>query len=163
MNASEVPRRNPNYGSLYGALAVVAVALTGGQIYADVEQDGVRLDYLSLWQMLGTSNGAPLAMASLSLLGVLVALCAVIAVRGASTPGLPLGVSSVALVAALMLMVKVGTSRNYPAEFDTAGGMMLVTAWAAIILGVVHAVHLTAVRRRQLVSDRIRDGRGAAS
>lgn len=147
--ATPPPRKGlPNYGSLYGGLAVVALALTGGQIYADVEQDGSRINYLSLWELLGTPNGAGLAMASLSILGVLVVLCAVAAVRGVSSIGLPLGVAGLALLAAVMLMAKVGANNRYPTELDTAGAMILVTAWGAIILGIVHAIHLMAVRRR---------------
>lgn len=138
----------PNYGSLYGGLAAVAVALTGGQIYADVEQDGISITYASLWELLGTPNGAGLAMVSLMLLGVLVLLCAVAAVRGVSTIALPIGVSVLALVAAVMLMARVGTNYRYPAELDTAGAMLLVTAWGAIILGVVHTSHLIIFRRR---------------
>lgn len=88
-------------------------------------------------------------MASLMLLGVLVLLCAVAAVRGVSTVALPIGVAVLALVAALMLMAKVGASHRYPTELDTAGAMMLVLAWGAIVLGVVHSIHLTIIRRRQ--------------
>lgn len=147
-HAASSAKEMPNYGSLYGGLAAVAVALTGGQIYADVEQDGISITYASLWELLGTPNGAGLAMASLMLLGVLVLLCAVAAVRGVSTVALPIGVSVLALVAASMLMARVGTSYRYPAELDTAGAMMLVTAWGAVVLGVAHTIHLIIIRRR---------------
>lgn len=130
----------PNYGGLYGGLAFVATALTGGQIYADQDDGSLRIDYLSLWQMLGTPNGASLAFFALALLGALVALCAYAVVQPVTTIAIPVSVIVIAAIAVLMLLAKVGSSRD--PDYDTAGAMLLVSCWAAMLLGGVHTAHL---------------------
>lgn len=138
----------PNYRGLYGGLAVVVTALSGGQLYADYEDENLSIDYPTLWEMLGSRYGAGLALASLTLIGVLVLLCAIASVRRITPVGIPIAVALIGIGGAAMLIGRVGAGSRHVPELDTAGAMMLMTCWAAIALGVVHAIHLIVVRLR---------------
>lgn len=133
----------PSYGGLYGGLAFVVIALTGGRIYVDPE--AVPSTYPTLWEMLST-RGAVLGAGALLIVAGIVLLSAIAVVRGVRSIPIPIAVAALALLAAVMLMARVGSSQA--PDLATAGGMMLVTCWAAVGLGIVHAIHVSRWRSR---------------
>ncbi|WP_420111195.1 hypothetical protein [Pseudactinotalea sp.] len=136
----------PSYRGLYGGLALVVAALSGGQLYADYEDENLSIDYPTLWEMLGSRYGAGLALASLTLIGVLVLLAAIASVRPITPVGIPITIALIGIAGAVMLISRVGAGSRHVPELDTAGAMMLMTCWAAVALGVIHAIHLIVVR-----------------
>src|SRR5699024_6249291 len=113
-------------------------------IYQD--PDG-SFDYASIWELFTIPGRVGLGMMSVILLGALVILSAVATVRGGASRAIPIALAAVALVVAILLMSGFGASRTSPYEFATAGAMMLATAWGAVILGIVHVIHLGVLRR----------------
>lgn len=141
-NQSGLPNHSglPNYSGLYGGLAVVTVALTGDQFYADIHDDGLTVTYLSMWQMLVSARGAGIGFLCVILLGSLVTLCATAVVRGVRSIAQPIGVAVVAIIALAMLLGRVGTSRD--PDLSTTGTMLVMVGFAAVLLGIVHTIHL---------------------
>lgn len=128
------------YRTLYGALAVLVFGLSGTQFYVrDVVEGAPQRE--TLFTLLGSRWGAGLAMASLLLLFGLVALCIFAAVRTVSSVGLPIAIVVLAVIGAVMLLAKIGFNGPAPA-FDDGGTMLVTLAFGAVLLGVVHTVHL---------------------
>lgn len=135
----------PRYGSLYGPLAVLALALSGTNLFLTYDSEG-QVDRDSLWDMLHTSWGAEVGFISLMLIFVLAGMCAYAAVRPVRSAAFPLVIAGLALLGALMLMAKIGWGERNP-PFDDGAIMLISTAWGAVLLGLVHAVHLAIWRR----------------
>lgn len=137
----------PRYGSLYGAIAVLALALNGTSFYlGEPNSDGVVYRE-SLWKMLESPRGSDLAIASLLMVFLMVGLCAYAAVRPVTSVALPVTVTLIALGGAVMLILKVGWGDRDPA-FDDGGIMLVNTAVGAVLLGIVHTIHLIVWRVR---------------
>lgn len=137
----------PRYGSLYGPIGVLALALSGTSFYLGTPNPDGEVYRESLWKMLENPYGAGLALASLLMIFLMVGLCAYAAVRPVRTVVLPVVVALIALGGAIMLMLKVGWGGSDPA-FDDGGIMLMNTAWAAVLLGIVHTIHLSLWRVR---------------
>lgn len=133
------------YRNLYAALAVVTFALSGTEFYVREVVDGYQ-QRETLWTLLGSRWGAGLAMISLLLVFAMVALFVCGAVRAVRTVALPVAIVVLSLIGAVMLMAKVGFSDPAPA-FDDGGTMLVTLAWGAILLSLVHIVHLILWRR----------------
>jgi len=134
------------YRQLYGAVAVVGFVLSFTQFYAREVVDGYP-ERLTLWTLLADPNWEGVAMAALLLLFSLVAIAVCGAVRSVRTVAVPVAMVVLSLVGAVMLMAKIGYSDPAP-PFDDGGAMMLALAWGAVLLGVVHTVHLIVWRWR---------------
>lgn len=137
----------PRYASLYGAIAVLALALNGTSFYLGAPNPDGEVYRESLWKMLERPHGASLALVSLLLVFVMVGLCAYAAVRPVTSVALPVTVALLALGGAVMLILKVGWGDSDPA-FDDGGIMLVNTALGAVLLGIVHTIHLIVWRRR---------------
>ncbi|WP_147916251.1 hypothetical protein [Ruania zhangjianzhongii] len=135
----------PRYGSLYGPLGVLALALSGTNLFLVYDSDG-QVDRDSLWDMLHTSWGTEIGFISLLLIFVLAGLCAYAAVRPVRSIALPVVIAGLAFLGALMLMFKIGWGDRNP-PFDDGAIMLISTAWGAVLLGLVHAIHLAIWRR----------------
>jgi hypothetical protein len=135
------------YARFYAPLAVVATVLGVMPIFNSVVTvDGrtVKVDtYGSLFDMAGRYSGDP-AVVAIGLLAVLVTLLVVASVRGARSPALPLALAVVAALLVIMLLTKPGTGQPTP-ELSGAGTAGLVVGCWIVVLGVVHAIHLTRV------------------
>lgn len=136
----------PTFAGLYGGLAFLVVALTAAPFYANTETDTLRITYFSIWQMLGRSNGGGLDVFSILLLAIMVGLCVRATIRPVRSVALPLGVTAIALVAVLMVGLRVGADRD--AALSATGSMLMATGIAAMVLGVGHAIHLTILKAR---------------
>ncbi|ACQ78922.1 hypothetical protein Bcav_0660 [Beutenbergia cavernae DSM 12333] len=139
------PASPPGYGRVYAAIGMLAIALSGTQIYADVVDGNVTSTYASMWELIGHGRGAAIAMLGLLVLFSVAAACLVAAFRDVRTVGLPITIAVLALLAALMLATKIGAGSPTP-TFDDGGAMMVTTAWFTVAFAVVHTVHLL-VRR----------------
>ncbi|WP_147916254.1 hypothetical protein [Ruania zhangjianzhongii] len=150
MTAPDEPGRvqgPPRYGSLYGAIAVLALALNGTSFYLGEPNSSGEVYRESLWKMLERPYGMDLALVSLLMVFVMVGLCAYAAVRPVTSVAVPVIVALISLGGAVMLMLKVGWGDSDPA-FDDGGIMLMNTAWGAVLLGIVHTVHLIVWRAR---------------
>lgn len=136
----------PRYGSLYAAFGVMALALSASNLYLTYDADG-RLERQSLWDLVRSSWGAEIGFLSLLLIFVLVGMCGYAAVRPVRSVAFPLVIVGLALMGALMLMFKLGFNGE-PPPFDDGAVMLIATAWGAVVLGIVHSVHLAVWRRR---------------
>lgn len=135
------------YRQLYGAIAVVGFVLSATQFYVrEVVDDGYP-ERETLWTLLDSLWGAGLATTALLLLFILVAVAICGAVRSVRTVAVPVAMVVLSLVGAVMLMTKVGFRDPGP-PFDDGGAMMLALAWGAVLLGVVHTIHLILWRRQ---------------
>jgi hypothetical protein len=147
--ARERARVSEWYARFYAPLAVVSTVLSAMPIFNSVVTvDGhtVRVDtYGSLFDMANRRGGDP-AVLALGLLAVLVALLVLASVRVRSR-AVPLALAAVAALLVVMLITKPGTGHPTP-ELSGAGTAGLVVGCWIVVLGVVHAVHLTRVGRR---------------
>ena len=137
----------PRYGSLYGAIAVLALALNGTSFYLGEPNSSGEVYRESLWKMLERPHGTDLALVSLLMVFLMVGLCAYAAVRPVTSVALPVVVALIALGGAVMLILKVGWGDRDPA-FDDGGIMLVNTALGAVLLGIVHTIHLIVWRVR---------------
>ena len=152
MTADEQPGRvqgPPRYGTLYGAIAVLALALNGTSFYLGEPNSSGEVYRESLWKMLERPYGVDLALVSLLMIFLMIGLCAYAAIRPVTSVALPVVVTLIALGGAVMLILKVGWGDRDPA-FDDGGIMLVNTALGAALLGIAHTVHLIVwrVRRR---------------
>lgn len=135
------------YRFLYGPFAVSGLLLSSTQFYTREVIEGYP-ERRTLWSGLADPNWADVAMFSLLLTFGLVALAVCGAVRAVRTVAVPAAVAVLALLGALMLMAKIGYSDPTP-PFDDGGAMLVTLAWAGVVLGVVHTVHLVVWHRRR--------------
>ncbi|HIZ35378.1 MAG TPA: hypothetical protein H9815_06340 [Candidatus Ruania gallistercoris] len=137
----------PRYGTVYGAIAVLALALNGTSFYFGAPNPGGEVYRESLWKMLERPHGMGLALVSLLMIFLMIGLCAYAAIRPVTSATLPVVVTLIALSGAVMLILKVGWGDSDPALDD--GGIMLInTALGAALLGIAHTIHLIVWRAR---------------
>jgi len=141
-----VPGPPSGYRNLYGPFAVAALALSSTQLYAREVTEGYP-ERQTLWTLLTDHNWAGVAAVSLLLLLVLVALAVCGAVRTVRTIGLPLTVTVLSLLGAVLLLAKIGYSDPAP-PFDDGGAMLVTLSWGGVLLGLAHTLHLLFWRRR---------------
>ncbi|HIZ35379.1 MAG TPA: hypothetical protein H9815_06345 [Candidatus Ruania gallistercoris] len=134
------------YRTLYGPFALGGLLLSTTQLYAQEVTEGYP-ERLTLWSLMSDPNWAGVSAVSLLLIFLLVGLAVGGAVRAVRTVALPIAVAVLSLLGAVMLMAKIGYSDPAP-PFDDGGAMLLTLAWAGVVLGIVHTVHVLIWRRR---------------
>lgn len=139
------PAPPSGYRALYGPFAIGGLLLSTTQLYTREVTEGYP-ERLTLWTLLLDPNWAGVGLISLLLVFALVALAVCGAVRAVRTVAIPVAVAVLALLGAVMLMAKIGYSDPAP-PFDDGGAMLLTLAWAGVLLGLVHTVHLLIWRR----------------
>lgn len=134
------------YRTLYGPFALGGLLLSTTQLYTREVAEGYP-ERRTLWTLLSDPNWADTSVISLLLIFMLVGLAVGGAVRAVRSVALPVAVAVLSLVGAVMLMAKIGYSDPVP-PFDDGGAMLLTLAWAGVLLGMVHTVHVLIWRRR---------------
>jgi hypothetical protein len=127
------------YARLYGAIAVLALALSFMPLFEDVVDGDLRTTYGSLWQMAGRPGGGPAVLGVLLLLGLIALL--VVGTVGVRSAMLPIAVAVDALLIVLMLITRPGAGTPKP-DLTGAGTAALVIALCAVAVSVAHAIHL---------------------
>ncbi|WP_215547554.1 hypothetical protein [Amycolatopsis sp. CA-230715] len=149
MTENPVNRIATGYGRFYAPIAVCLFAFLFFPLYDTVvvREEGVEFTstYGTVFDMATNSGGAP-AMIGILLLAALLAMLAVAAVRGA-VPPLLVTMAVVSTLMAVLVLTKVGTGTPAPPITDAGkAGVALLIATA--VLTAVHAVHFSALRRR---------------
>lgn len=134
------------YRTLYGPFALGGLLLSTTQLYTREVTEGYP-EPRTLWTLLSDPNWAGTSVLSLMLIFLLVGLGVCGAVRAVRSVALPVAMAVLSLVGAVMLMAKIGYSDPAP-PFDDGGAMLLTLAWAGVLLGLVHTVHVLIWRRR---------------
>lgn len=135
------------YARLYGPLAVVSASLVFVPPFddvVDVSEDGLSSStstFGTLWEMAERTGGGVSALAIL-LAFVLTALLVAATFRPRSS-GLPAAIAVFALPIVVMLITKPETGDPAP-PLSAHGTTALVLGVAAVVLGVVHAIHYAA-------------------
>ena len=159
------PARTGRYGRFYAPLALALTALAFVPPFKDVvvtygPGTTVTDTYGTIFEMAARPAGGP------AILGIMLfAILAVLLVAGALRDGsvaLPIGIAILAALIALMLLTKPGTGSPSPALSD-AGTAGLVLVVCTTVLAVVHAIHLSVLRRRRIISAAIADAGAAHS
>lgn len=155
MNSSDDGRVFDGYARLYAPLALVALGLVFLPMLEDVvvetETSTYSSHYGTLWETAAEPNGGP-AVFAIVLAFALMGLCLAATFRPL-VAGLPVGVSVVSALVILMLVTKPGTGDPQP-DLTDAGTASLAIAVFALLLGVVHAVHLSRRTRERTSPDR---------
>jgi hypothetical protein len=124
------------YARLYGPLAVVSVVLAFMPLM-DEE------DYGTIWDMAGRSGGDMAVLGILLMFG-LIGCLGYATVRPVASAGLPVTITVLAVLIALMLIFKPGSGTPTP-SLTHEGQAALAVAVVTGLLAVGHALHL---RRR---------------
>jgi hypothetical protein len=133
------------YARLYAPIAVVLVAMSALPPFNDIVDGDHTVSYGTLWDMARDSAGDP-AVLGLLLLGALVALLVLAALRVPS-PGRLVVIAALSALIILMLLTKPGTGEPTPELSGPATAGLVIIAGTAV-LAVVHAVQLSSRRRR---------------
>lgn len=145
------PTESNRAAPLYGAAAVFALPLSFTTMYEQTHADGVTSTYGSLWDMAARTGGGPAAIGIL-LMVALISCCVAATLLRFSSPGLPIAVGVLGLIAMLMVLTKPGTGDPKPPVAD-GGAMMASLGFVLAAIGFVHAARLLASRRARPDAD----------
>ena len=136
------------YARFYAPLAIGSLVLAFLPLLQEVveEEDGTTTitSYGTIFDMAGRPGGGA-AVIGILLLGALVLLLAIAAVRAPSA-WLPVAIAGVAALIALMLITKPGTGTPTP-ELTDSGSAGLGLMFFCVALGLIHAIHLIVAER----------------
>jgi len=137
------------YALFYAPLALAVLALAFLPLFKDVVQrlDGtvLRTSYGTAFNMAGQPAGGA-AVIGLIFLGGLVACLVAAVVRPPRSASLPIAIAALAALIALLLITKPDTGSPKP-DLTDSGTAGLVLIIATVLLGITHAVQLSARRR----------------
>lgn len=146
---SAAVRVRERYARIYAPLMVAAVPLPFLHLFKDVRRGGLVVRYGTEFDLARVPNGGA-AILGLVLVGLLLALLAVAALRRPMAPSavLPASIAGIALLVALMLTTRAGFTTPLP-ELSEAGVTGLVLAVVTVLVGTGDAVE-TVIRNHRV-------------